>query len=53
MIDTLRALAPLCEQADITLLLEPFNTKINHPDYFLDEGEMAVQVLKSGREPKV
>jgi hydroxypyruvate isomerase len=53
MIDTLRALAPLCEQADITLLLEPFNTKVNHPDYFLDDGETAVQVLKAVGSPKV
>jgi len=53
MTESLKALAPLCEEADITLLLEPFNTKINHPDYFLDEGDLAVEVLKAVGSPKV
>jgi hydroxypyruvate isomerase len=53
MIDTLRALAPMCEQADITLLLEPFNTRVDHPDYFLDDYFLTVDVLKAVGSPKV
>jgi hydroxypyruvate isomerase len=53
MIDTLKALAKECEREDITLLLEPFNTKIDRPDYFLDDPVLAVEVLKAVGSDKV
>jgi hydroxypyruvate isomerase len=31
---------------DITLVLEPLNTKIDHPGYFLDDMETAVSIIK-------
>ena len=46
MIDSLSALAEICEKQDITLVLEPFNTRIDHPDYFLDNPYTALDVIK-------
>ena len=53
MIDALQTLAKTCEREDVTLLLEPFNTKVDHPDYFLDNYELTVDVLKAVGSPKV
>jgi hydroxypyruvate isomerase len=46
MIGTLSRVAGVCEKNDVTIILEPFNTKVDHPDYFLDDPETALQVLK-------
>jgi len=47
MIETLKACTPLCEKHGITLILEPFNTRVDHPDYFLDDPHTCVEVLKA------
>jgi len=47
MIHTLRACAGPAEKHGITLILEPFNTRVDHPDYFLDDPHTCVQVLKA------
>jgi len=47
MIETLSRAAKICEKDDITLLLEPFNTRVNHPDYFLDDPFTCIEVLKA------
>jgi len=47
IIETLRVLAPICEREKITLILEPFNTKVDHPDYFLDDPFLSVKILKA------
>jgi hydroxypyruvate isomerase len=46
MIAALKACAPICERHGVTLLLEPFNTRVDHPDYFLDDPQTCVEVLK-------
>lgn len=53
MVDNLKALAPICEKAGITLILEAFNSKVNHPDYFLDDPFLTMDVLKAVGSPKV
>ena len=45
MIGGLASIAPVCAAEGITLLLEPFNTKVDHPDYFLDSAADGVRVL--------
>jgi hydroxypyruvate isomerase len=47
MIETLRQAAVICQEAGVTLLLEPFNTKVDHPQYFLDSPQTSVIVLKA------
>jgi hydroxypyruvate isomerase len=46
MIETLKACAVPAQQQGVTLILEPFNTRVDHPDYFLDDPHTCVQVLK-------
>jgi hydroxypyruvate isomerase len=53
MIDTLKACAGPAEKAGVTLILEPFNTRVDHPDYFLDDPHTCVQVLKAVDSPNV
>ena len=47
MTRTLREAAKVCDGEGITLLLEPFNTKVDHPQYFLDDPEDCITVLKA------
>jgi hydroxypyruvate isomerase len=53
MAEGLSALAPICEKNGITLIVEPFNTRVDHPDYFLDNPETCVQVLEKVGSPNV
>jgi hydroxypyruvate isomerase len=46
MVETLSLVADVCEKHGVTIILEPFNTKVDHPDYFLDDPETALHVLK-------
>ena len=39
VLDGLKALAPLAEKAGVTLVLEPLNTQVDHPGYFLNHSE--------------
>lgn len=47
MTEALRELAPMCEREGVILLLEPFNTRVDHPDYFLDDPYVALEVVKN------
>jgi hydroxypyruvate isomerase len=53
MVETLTLAARLCEKEGVTLLLEPFNTKVDHPQYFLDDPEECLSVLKAVNSPSV
>ncbi len=53
MIEGLAALGAVCAKHGITLLLEPFNTRVDHPDYFLDDPETCVEVLEKAGSPSV
>ncbi len=41
----LRQLAPLAEEQKVTLLLEPLNTRVDHPGYTLDSSRAAFEVV--------
>lgn len=53
MVEALQELAPVCEEHDITMLLEPFNSLVDHPDCFLDDPETAADVLRQVNSPNV
>ncbi len=53
MVETLSRAARVCEKEGVTLLLEPFNTKVDHPQYFLDDAEECLTVLKAVNSPRV
>ena len=47
MITTLSEVAKICARYDVTILLEPFNTRVDHPHAFLDNPYTAVEVVKA------
>ncbi len=51
MIEVLSEMAKICGQEGITLLLEPFNSKVDHPDYFLTDPDTTLRVLKAVDSP--
>jgi len=53
MTEGLSKLAPICERAGITLIVEPFNSRVDHPDYFLDDPETCAEVLRRVGSPAV
>ena len=53
IIKGLKEAAPLLEEADITLLVEPLNIKVDHKGYFLSSSKEAFQIIKEVGSPKV
>ncbi|MCM8778162.1 MAG: TIM barrel protein, partial [Candidatus Omnitrophica bacterium] len=47
MIETLIHIAKVVEKEDITVLLEPWNTKIDHPYNFLSDPDVALDIIKT------
>ncbi|SFK94164.1 hydroxypyruvate isomerase [Paenibacillus sp. 1_12] len=45
IVDGLKACVPLLEYAGVTLVLEPLNTKVNHPGYFLETSTEALSII--------
>lgn len=53
LIEGLRASVPYLEQAGITLVVEPLNTRVDHPGYFLERSEDAFRVINQVGSPNV
>lgn len=47
IIEVLSAVAPRAEEADVTLVVEPLNTRVDHPGYFLTTSEDAFEIVQS------
>jgi hydroxypyruvate isomerase len=43
----------IAEQADFTLLLEPLNTLVDHPGYYLDSSAEAFQIVRKLNSPRL
>ena len=41
----LKLLAPIAEEREVTLLLEPLNTAVDHPGYSLDSSKVAFDII--------
>ena len=41
----LREVAPLLEKAELTLVIEPLNERVNHPGYYLVQSDEAFQII--------
>ena len=52
-VEGLRRLAPLAENAGVTLVLELLNSRIDHPDYGCDRTAWGVQVIEKVDSPSV
>jgi hydroxypyruvate isomerase len=42
----LKLLAPIAEEREVTLLLEPLNTIVDHPGYSLDSSKVAFDIIR-------
>jgi hydroxypyruvate isomerase len=49
----LKAAAPFAEQAQVTLVLEPLNTKVDHPGYYLQTAKEGLEILDEVGSPSV
>jgi hydroxypyruvate isomerase len=49
----LKAAAPFAEQAQLTLVLEPLNTKVDHPGYYLQTAKEGFEILDEVGSPSV
>lgn len=53
MAENLRALARRAEAANVTLLLEPLNTVVDHRGCFLDDSTLGVEIVRRVDSPEV
>lgn len=53
MIDGLKRCAPYLEEAGVTLIVEPLNTKVNHPGHYLVHAAEAFEVVAAVDSPQV
>ena len=53
MVEALKSLAPLAQENGITLLLEPLNSRLDHPGFFLDNPQMGFEAVRRVRSPNV
>ena len=49
----LRACAPLLEDAEITLTIEPLNTLVNHPGYYLTSSAEGFEIVREVNSPRI
>jgi hydroxypyruvate isomerase len=49
----LKAAAPFAEEAGITLVLEPLNTRVDHPMYYLHTAKEGLEIIDEVRSPAV
>ncbi|WP_276356777.1 hydroxypyruvate isomerase family protein [Cohnella caldifontis] len=53
LVEGLRACVPLLEEAGVTLTVEPLNTAINHPGYYLSSSDEAFGIVREVGSPYV
>jgi hydroxypyruvate isomerase len=53
VLEGLRSLAPLAEEAGITLVLEPLNIFVDHPGYFLNRSEVGFRLVREVNSPRI
>jgi len=53
IIETLGEASEIVEKEKIILMLEPLNTRVDHPGYFLDSFQEAVEIVKKINHPNV
>lgn len=53
LVDGLKACLPLLEEAGVTLVIEPLNTRHNHPGYYLASSDEASEIIDEVASPYV
>ena len=49
----LKAAAPILEEYDVTIMIEPLNTYVNHPGYYLWSSVEAFEIIREVDHPNV
>jgi hydroxypyruvate isomerase len=53
VLDGLKALAPLAQEAGVTLVLEPLNVHVDHPGYYLKRSGTGLDLVRAVGSPQV
>ena len=53
VVDGLRAGAEILEKAGVTVMIEPLNTKVDHPGYYLTSSAEAFEIVREAGSPNV
>ncbi len=53
IVETLRAAIPILEKTGVTIMLEPLNTLVNHPGYYLWSAVEGFQIIREVGHPLV
>ncbi|MFB6119642.1 MAG: TIM barrel protein [Halobacteriaceae archaeon] len=53
LVDALRAAAPAAEDAGVTVVVEPLNTRVDHPGYFLTTTDRGAELVAAVDSPNV
>ena len=53
IVEGLKAGAPILEEAGVTVMIEPLNTKFNHPGYYLTSSAEAFDIVREVGSPNV
>ena len=53
IVEALRRAAPIARRGGVRLLLEPLNTRVDHPGYFLDSSEEGFGIVREVNDPAV
>jgi len=53
IVAAMKAAAPLVEDADVTLVIEPLNTRVNHKGYYLWSSDEGFQIVDEVGSPRV
>lgn len=53
IVDGLKVCVPLLEKAGVTLVIEPLNTRFDHPGYFLARSDEAFAIVRKVNSPYV
>ena len=53
IVETLRAAKPILEDSGVTIMIEPLNTYVNHPGYYLWSGMEGLDIIREVNHPQV
>jgi hydroxypyruvate isomerase len=53
VLDGIKTLAPLAEEAGVTLVLEPLNIHVDHPGYFLHRSAVGFDLVRAVDSPRI
>jgi hydroxypyruvate isomerase len=53
VLEGLKLIAPLAEEAGVTVVLEPLNSQVDHVGYFLDDSAIGFELVRAVDSPRI